>query len=136
MTFLLPHIKLSGVFERRTATGNKVFSHFISLHVITFVLITFITLIETICPKMCTKLQPKNVKCPFPVAIELLVLTGNATRYLNEALKYITVNNDRCEGKQIAKTKLSLRRHCFGRLEPLKLPSKLHWPFRTQGILS
>ena len=39
MTLSLPHTKFSGVLERRTATGSKAFSLFISLDDTTFVLI-------------------------------------------------------------------------------------------------
>ena len=51
-TFSLPRIKFnlsSGVFERRTATGSKTSSLFLCLDATTFVLISVITLIETIC---------------------------------------------------------------------------------------
>ena len=51
-TFSLPRIKFnlsSGVFERRTATGSKTSSLFLYLDATTFVLISVITLIETIC---------------------------------------------------------------------------------------
>ena len=61
-----------------------------------------ITHIETICPKIQTKPRSKNAKGSLPVGIELLVLTGNANWYSNEATKYITVNNDRYERKLIA----------------------------------
>ena len=53
--FSLPHIKFnsgSGVFERWTATGSKTSSLFICLDATTFVLISVITLIETICLKI------------------------------------------------------------------------------------
>ena len=52
VTLSLPHTKFSGVFERRTATGSKAFSLFISLDATTFVLMSVITHIETICPKI------------------------------------------------------------------------------------
>ena len=74
MTLSLPPTKFSGVFERRTATGSKAFSLFITLDATKFVLIRVITHIETIYPKM-----PKNAKRSLPVGIELLVLTGNDT---------------------------------------------------------
>ena len=52
VTFSLPRIKFnlsSGVFERRTATGSKTSSLLICLDSTTFVLISVITLTETIC---------------------------------------------------------------------------------------
>ena len=60
VTFSLPRIKFnlsSGVFERRTATGSKTSSLFICLDATTFVLISVITLIETICLKICPRMQ-------------------------------------------------------------------------------
>ena len=77
--FSLPHIKFnlnSGVFERRTATGSKTSSLFICLDTTTFVLISVITLIETICLKICPRTTAKNAKSPLPVAVE--------TPYLNQ----------------------------------------------------
>ena len=74
-----PHIKFnlnSGVFERRTATGSKTSSLFICLDTTTFVLISVITLIETICLKICPRTTAKNAKSPLPVAVE--------TPYLNQ----------------------------------------------------
>ena len=98
VTLSLPHTKFSGVFDRRTATRSKAFSLFISLDATTFVLISVITHIETIYLKILTKPRPKSAKGLLLVGIEL----GNDTWYSNEAIKYITVNNDRYEGKQIA----------------------------------
>ena len=59
VTFSLPRIKYnlgSGVFERRTATGSKTSSLYICLDTTTFVLISVITLIETICLKICPRM--------------------------------------------------------------------------------
>ena len=77
MTLSLPDTKFSGVFERRTATGSNAFSLFISLDATIFVLMSVITHIETICPKILTKPRPKNAKRSLSVGIELLVITGN-----------------------------------------------------------
>ena len=52
VTLSLPHTKFSGVFERRTATESNAFPLFISLDATTFVLISVITHIETICLKI------------------------------------------------------------------------------------
>ena len=62
-----------------TATGSKAISLFTSLDATKFVLISVITLIEMICPKIWTKPRPKTAQKSLLVAIELLVLTGNAT---------------------------------------------------------
>ena len=58
VTFSLPRIKLklsSGVFEWRAATGTKISSLFICLDPTTFELISVITLIGTICLKICPR---------------------------------------------------------------------------------
>ena len=65
VTFSLPRIKFnlsSGVFERRTATGSKTSSLFICLDATTFVLISVITLIETICLKICPRTTAQECK--------------------------------------------------------------------------
>ena len=65
VTFSLPRIKFnlsSGVFERRTATGSKTSSRFICLDATTFVLISVITLIETICLKICPRTTAQECK--------------------------------------------------------------------------
>ena len=66
----LPHTKLSGVFEGRIANGRKAFSLFMNLDATTFVLVSVITLIEKICPKIWTKARSKNAKKPLSVAID------------------------------------------------------------------
>ena len=48
----LPHTKFSGVCLQWTTTGIKAFSLFISLGITKFVLISVITHIVTICPKI------------------------------------------------------------------------------------
>ena len=63
--FSLPRIKFklsSGVFEWRTATGSKTSSLFICLDATTFVLISVITLIETICLKICPRTTAQQCK--------------------------------------------------------------------------
>ena len=90
VTFTFPRIKFnlsSGVFERRTATGSKTSSLFICLDATTFVLISVITLIETICLKICPRMQKGHFRWP----LERLLLTRNVTRYSNEPIKYIIV---------------------------------------------
>ena len=89
VTFSLPRINLSsGVFERQTATGSKTSFLFICLDAATFVLISVITLIETICLKLFTQEPlPKNAKSPLPVAVE--------TRYLNQKRHTIFKRTDK-----------------------------------------
>jgi len=65
VTFSLPRIKFklsSGVFEWRTATGSKTSSLFICLDAPTFVLISAITLKETICLKICRRTIAQQCK--------------------------------------------------------------------------
>ena len=91
VTFSLPRIKFnlsSGVFERRTATGSKTSSLFICLDATTFVLISVITLIETICLKICPRTTAQECKKSTSGG---LILTRNVTRYSNEPIKYIIV---------------------------------------------
>ena len=60
VTFSLPCIKFNlslGVFEQRTATGSKTSYLFICLDATTFVFISIITLIETICLKICPRME-------------------------------------------------------------------------------
>ena len=74
VTFSLPRIKFnlsSGVFERRTATGSKTSSLFICLDATTFVLISVITLIETICLKICRR-TTAHLKLPASVKLHVL----------------------------------------------------------------
>ena len=42
-----------------------------------FVLLNVSTLIQTICPKLCSKLLPKNAKCPLPVGVRVLILLAD-----------------------------------------------------------
>ena len=66
VTFSLPCIKFdlsSGVFELRTATGSKTSFLFICLDATTFVLISIISLIETICLKICPRMQKVHFRC-------------------------------------------------------------------------
>ena len=59
----------SDVFERRTSTGSEPFSLLISLDATIFVLLSVLTLIETICPKIWSKLRLKSAKTPLPVDV-------------------------------------------------------------------
>ena len=79
VTFSLP---------RRTATGSKTSSLFICLDATTFVLISVITLIETICLKICPRTTAQECKKSTSGG---LILTRNVTRYSNEPIKYIIV---------------------------------------------
>ena len=80
------------VFERRTSTGSEAFSLLISLDAATFVLLSVLTLIETICPKICSKSRLKSAKSPLPVdprrsKTSLLKLPNvNTTRLLYSTL--------------------------------------------------
>jgi len=57
------------VFERRTATGSCPFSLFICLNATIFVWLSVFTLIETICPQICSKSPLKSAKSPLPVDV-------------------------------------------------------------------
>ena len=75
----------SDVFERRTSTGSEPFSLLISLDATVFVLPIGLILVETICPKMCSKSRLKCAKSPFPVDVRrsktsLLKLPINTVR--------------------------------------------------------
>ena len=59
----------SDVFERRTSTGSEPFSLLVRLHATVFVLPSVLILIETICPKICSKSRLKCAKSPFPVDV-------------------------------------------------------------------
>ena len=59
----------SDVFERRTSTGSEQFSLLVSLDATVFVLPSVLILIETICPKICSKSRLKSAKSPFPVDV-------------------------------------------------------------------
>ena len=59
----------SNVFERRTSTGSEPFPLLISLDATIFVLPSVLILIETICPKICSKSRLKSAKRPLPVDV-------------------------------------------------------------------
>ena len=59
----------SDVFERRTSTRSEPFPLLISLDATVFVLPSVLILIETICPKICSKSRLKCAKSPFPVDV-------------------------------------------------------------------
>ena len=59
----------SNVFERRTSTLSEPFSLLIYLDATKFVLLSVFTLIETICPKICSNSRPKGAKSPLPVDV-------------------------------------------------------------------
>ena len=58
-----------GVLERRKATGNEAFSLFARLGATAFVILSVVTLIETIYLKVRAHPLPKNEKRPLPVAV-------------------------------------------------------------------
>jgi len=59
----------SDVFERRTSTGSEPFSLLIGLDATIFLLPSVLIVIETICPKICSKTGLKSAKSPFPVDV-------------------------------------------------------------------
>ena len=59
----------SNVFEGRTSTGSEPFSLLIYLDATKFVLLSVCTLIETICPRICSNSRPKSAKSPLPVDV-------------------------------------------------------------------
>ena len=59
----------SDVFARRTSTGSEPFSLLVSLDVTVFILPSVLILIETICPKICSKSRLKSAKCPLPIDV-------------------------------------------------------------------
>ena len=69
-----------------------------------FVLLNVSTLIQTICPKLCSKLLPKNAKCPLPVGVRVLILLADFSppdvrpnsrkNFEFHFQKYRTLNND------------------------------------------
>ena len=59
----------SDVFERHASTGSEPFSILVSLCATVFVLPSVLILIETICPKICSKSRLKSAKRPFPVDV-------------------------------------------------------------------
>ena len=70
------------VFERRTSTGSEVFSLLICLDANKFVLLSFLSLIRTIYPRVSTEPLPNDAKRPLPVDVRrsktlLLKLLGS-----------------------------------------------------------
>ena len=59
----------SDVFQRRTSTESEPFSLLICLDATKFLWLSVFTLIETICPRICSKSQPKSAKTPLPVDV-------------------------------------------------------------------
>ena len=57
------------VYARRTSTGSEGFSLLICLDATKCVLICVLTLTETICPKICSKLRLKCAKSALPVDV-------------------------------------------------------------------
>ena len=53
----------------RTSTGSEPFSRLISLDATAFVLLSVLISIETICPKIWSKLRLKSAKSPLPVDV-------------------------------------------------------------------
>ena len=54
------------VFERHKSTGNEPFTLFICLDANKFVLLSFLSLIKTINPRVSTKPLPNDTKSPLP----------------------------------------------------------------------
>ena len=88
LTFSLTRIKFNLSSGVRSATGSKTSSVFICLDATTFVLISVITLKESICLKICPRIMQK---VHFRWPLKRLILTRNVTRYSNEPIKYIIV---------------------------------------------
>ena len=59
----------SDVFERCTPTGSEPFSLSKSLEATKLALLRVLTLVETICPKICSKSRFKSSKSPLPVNV-------------------------------------------------------------------
>ena len=59
----------SDVFERRTLTGSEPFSLSTSLEATKLALLRVSTLVETICPNICSKSRFKSSKSPLPVNV-------------------------------------------------------------------
>ena len=78
------------VFERRTSTGSEAFFSFICLDSNKFVLLSFFSLIKTICPRVWTNPPPNDAKSPLPVDVRrsktlLLKLSTNKATTTVEA---------------------------------------------------
>ena len=59
-------------FDQRTSTRSCAFSLLIFLDFTTFLLLSVVTLKDTICPKILAKPLPKNAKSPLPVDVRRL----------------------------------------------------------------
>ena len=57
----------SDVFERRTSTGSERFSLLVCIDATKFLLLSVFTLIESICPNICSKSRLKGTKKQLPV---------------------------------------------------------------------
>ena len=57
------------IFGRRTSTGSEPFPLLICLEPPNLYCIFFLTVIETICPKMCSKSRLKSAKSPLSVDV-------------------------------------------------------------------
>ena len=57
------------VLERRTSTGSEAFFSFICLDSNKFALLSFLSLIKTICPRVWTNPLPNDAKSPLPVDV-------------------------------------------------------------------
>ena len=59
----------SDVFDWRTSTGSEPFSLLVCLNVTKFVLLSVVTLLETIWPEVCSKSRLKSAKSPLPLKL-------------------------------------------------------------------
>ena len=79
------------VFERRTSTGSEAFFSFIRLDSNKFVLLSFFSLIKTICPRLWTNPLPNDAKSPLPVDVRrsktLLLKLSNVQKPTFEPMK-------------------------------------------------
>ena len=80
------------VFERRTSTGSEAFFSFICLDSNKFVLLSFFSLIKTICPRVWTNPLPNDAKSPLPVDVRrsktlLLKLSNIPSEWLEKSGK-------------------------------------------------
>jgi len=69
MFFLEYRSLLSVLHLRRTSTGSEPFSLLISLDATIFLLPSVFIVIETICPKICSKTRLKSAKSSLPVDV-------------------------------------------------------------------